>query len=214
MRPRCVCERPGHQGRLVVLTGGPGAGKTSILELIKKSFCAHVDVLPEAAGIVFGGGFPRRPDPAARRASQRAIFHVQRELERLALEERQAAVILCDRGTVDGLAYWPGPPSGFWEELGLDRERELARYHAVIHLRTPPEEDGYDRSNRLRIETAEEARRIDERIADAWQGHRHRAFVAHHSDFLEKVAQTLALVRAEVPACCREHPVPAVGEQR
>ena len=33
--------------RRVVLTGGPGAGKTAALEMIKQSFCEHVRVLPE-----------------------------------------------------------------------------------------------------------------------------------------------------------------------
>lgn len=59
--------------------GGPGAGKTALLELIRQSFCSHVKILPEAAGIVFGGGFPRESEPTCRRAAQRAIFHVQRE---------------------------------------------------------------------------------------------------------------------------------------
>ncbi len=35
----------------------------------------------EAAGVVFGGGFPREPSTGVRRAGQRAIFYVQRELE-------------------------------------------------------------------------------------------------------------------------------------
>ena len=59
----CECSDV-HQQRRVVLTGGPGAGKTALLELIRQSFCAHVRVLPEAASVVFGGGFPREDDTA------------------------------------------------------------------------------------------------------------------------------------------------------
>src|SRR5678815_1320515 len=99
-RSICGCANA-HGIRRVVLTGGPGAGKTAVLELVKHSFCRHVMVLPESAGIVFGGGFPRRPDVASTQAAQRAIFHVQRELENAA-DGMNAAVILCDRGTVDG----------------------------------------------------------------------------------------------------------------
>jgi hypothetical protein len=80
----------------VVLTGGPGAGKTALLELIRQSFCSHVKVLPESASIVFGGGFPREDDPACRRAAQRAIFYVQRELE-IAGDSHNPAIVLCDQ---------------------------------------------------------------------------------------------------------------------
>jgi predicted ATPase len=86
------------------LTGGPGAGKTALLEMIRQSFCSHVHVLPEAASIIFGGGFPREDDDRSRRAAQRAIFFVQRELEAIG-DSHNAAVVLCDRGTIDGLAY-------------------------------------------------------------------------------------------------------------
>lgn len=55
----CNCRLPFHDARLVVVTGGPGAGKTAVLELAARSFCEHVAILPEAATIVFGGGFPR-----------------------------------------------------------------------------------------------------------------------------------------------------------
>jgi predicted ATPase len=208
----CECEEPTHECRLVVLTGGPGAGKTSVLELIKKSFCPHVAVLPEAAGIVFGGGFPRRSDLPARRAGQRAIYRIQRELERLAQEEHRAAVVLCDRGTLDGLAYWPDAPSAFWKDIGVSRDEELARYAAVIHLRTPSAA-GYNRVNPLRVENADEAAAIDARIADAWRDHPRRAFVENRGEFLHKAAQALALVRAEVPACCRGHVVPGIDDR-
>ena len=75
----CDCPEP-HPARRIVLTGGPGAGKTAILELVRQSFCRHVQVLPEAAGILFAGGFPRGAAPELLRAVQRAIFFTQREL--------------------------------------------------------------------------------------------------------------------------------------
>ena len=64
--------------------------------------------------------------------------------------------MLCDRGTVDGLAYWPGPES-FWDHVATTLEQQLARYDAVIHLRTPSAANGYNQSNPLRTEGAAEA---------------------------------------------------------
>ncbi len=103
----CGCARP-HDRRRIVLTGGPGAGKTAVLELVRQQFCTHVQVLPESAGIVFGGGFPRGAAQSHQSAAQRAIYFVQRELEHMA-DGMNTAIVLCDRGTVDGAAYWPGP---------------------------------------------------------------------------------------------------------
>ena len=207
MKPHCACTAPHHAPRLIVLTGGPGAGKTAVLEIIRRHFCEHVAVLPEAATIVFGGGFPRHPTMVGRCASQAAIFAVERQLERLAIEEKQATVALCDRGTLDGLAYWPLDDGSFFAELGTTRERELARYAAVIHLRTPTASQGYDHRNPVRTESALEAATIDGRIIEAWRGHPHRAFVESTGDFLEKAAHAIALVRGEVPECCRPHAV-------
>jgi hypothetical protein len=73
----CECTAV-HQPRRVVLTGGPGAGKTATLEMIKQSFCDHVRVLP-AASVVFGGGFPRPRAGDGLDAAQRATFYVQRD---------------------------------------------------------------------------------------------------------------------------------------
>lgn len=203
----CRCAQDFHQTRLVAITGGPGAGKTAALEMALRSFCSHVGVLPEAAGIVFGGGFPRRTSEPARRAAQRAIFHVQREVEAMVLGEQQVAVGLCDRGTVDGLAYWPGSTEEYWRELGTTREAELRRYAAVIHLQTPSADGGYNHDNALRIESAVEAQAIDQRIQDAWERHPNRTIVASDDDFVAKASRVLELIRAQLPSCCHSHPL-------
>lgn len=195
----CGCPKP-HDRRVVVLTGGPGAGKTAVLEMFRQCACPHLVVLPEAASIVFGGGFPRGTQLEMRRAGQRAIYHVQRELECVA--EDGTASLLCDRGTVDGAAYWPGPGDLF-EAVGSTRQAELARYSSVIHLRVPA--TGYDHSNPLRIESQLEAARIDEAIVRAWDGHPRRFFIDSTAHFFDKARRALERLRDELPACCRHH---------
>jgi predicted ATPase len=209
---KCACSEDAHAPKLVVLTGGPGAGKSAVLEIVRRTLCRHVAVLPEAATVLFGGGFPRRPSNAGRRHAQRAIFQVQREMELLYEEECSVAVVLCDRGTLDGAAYWPGGPGELARDVGIELRTELARYAAVIHLRTPAATQGYDRSNVVRVESASEAKAIDGRIEAAWTGHPRRFFVESADDFLSKVARAVALIREELPACCRSHPVAELGE--
>ena len=207
-RGRCGCTGP-HPRRRIVLTGGPGAGKTAVLELLRRSLCDHVVMLPEAAGLLFTGGFPRQREPDARRAAQRAIFHVQRELEAMA-ETRDAAAIICDRGVVDGVAYWPGGDpraADFWTQVGMTRAEALARYDVVLHLRVPDGPNGYGHQNPLRTETAEEARAIDERILAAWSGHPRRFVLYAESDFMAKARRAHEILVSELPECCRGVPV-------
>lgn len=184
--------------RRIVLTGGPGAGKTAILELVRRALPTRVRVLPESAGVLFGGGFPRGDSAAMRRAAQRAIFYTQRELEAIADDTTDEAVVLCDRGTVDGAAYWPGP-GDFWAEVGTTLADQLARYDAVIHLRTPSPEHGYNHVNPLRVESAIEAAAIDERILAAWAGHPRRSVIAAAPDFLVKASEALARITELLP---------------
>lgn len=204
---RCQCTET-HERRRIVLTGGPGAGKTAVLELVRQSFCEHVRVLQEAAGIVFGGGFPREDDAHGRRAAQRAIFYVQRELENVA-DGHRSEIVLCDRGTIDGLAYWPGPAEHFWTSLGTSAAEQLARYHAVIHLRVPAMELGYNNRNPLRTESAATAAAIDARILAAWAPHPRRFIIEASADFLEKAAAAVDILRRELPDCCKRHVMPA-----
>ena len=56
------------------------------------------------------------------------------------------------------------PLEEFWSSLGTTLEIELGRYDAVIHLRTPAKEHGYNHQNPLRTESASAAADIDARI--------------------------------------------------
>lgn len=199
----CDCDLT-HGTRRVVLTGGPGAGKTAVLELVRATACRHVRVLPEAASIVFGGGFPRRDGFEERRAAQRTIFHVQRELEALG-EAEGAAILLCDRGTLDGLAYWPGDPADLWAAVHSSLGAELRRYAAVIHLRTPAAGEGYNHGNPIRTESAQAAALIDARIAEVWADHPRVTTIPASGDFLVKANAALEVIGSELPDCCRQH---------
>jgi hypothetical protein len=143
------------------------------------------------------------PQLHVQRAAQRAIFFVQRELERAA-DASNAAIVLCERRTVDSAAYWPGP------EVLWALEEQLARYEAVIHLRTPTSDGGYNHRNPLRTESAGEAAAIDARIVRAWEHHPRRFVIDACPEFIEKATRALEILRDEVPTCCKQHLVAAI----
>ncbi len=197
--PRTVGARRPALHRIVV-TGGPGAGKTAILELARRDLCKHVEVLPESARIVFAGGFPRRADDAGLRGAQRAIFHVQDELERMGAGSENVGTLLCDRGTLDGLAYWPGAWDDYFAEIGSSHAAELARYDAVIHLRVPHAANGYHQ-DAVRRESEDQAQAIDGRLLEVWASHPRRIVVESIVDFVRKAQRALAVIRAELSCC-------------
>ena len=174
--------------------------------MIRQTFCSHVKVLPEAAGILFAGGFPRGETPELLRAAQRAIFYVQRELEDLG-DDGNPVVLVCDRGTVDGAAYWPGP-ADLWSSVGTTLEQQLARYDAVIHLRTPPADGGYNHHNPMRIESPASAAAIDSRLAEIWKHHPRRFVVEPSEDFFAKATMAIDILRGEIPTCCLQGKFP------
>lgn len=186
---------------LIVLTGGPGAGKTAVLEMAKKTICEYVTILPEAASIIYGGGFLRLPSLSARTCAQSAIYHVQNELEKLVVSEQKWLLGLCDRGTLDGLAYWPLDEASFWEMNQGSIEKEYAKYKAIIHLRTPSDNFGYNHQNPMRTEDSHEARHIDDRIAHIWKNHPDYNVIDSSEDFLTKAQKTLDLI-AKYRAMC------------
>lgn len=204
-------SRPGARPHRVVLSGGPAAGKTAVLEIIRRHLTDDVAVVPEAATILFSGGFPRREGPAAKRLVQRAIFDVQRANEAIHEVIAPKKPHVLDRGSIDGAAYWPGGAAKFFDAMKTTTAREYARYDAVIFLETT----AYDivtwpHDNPYRTETPADARAVDRRLRRIWGRHPRFHFIPHSHDFYEKVAlclitlhKILGVGRPDVPGLAR-----------
>ena len=172
----------------VVLTGGPGGGKTTAADLYRREIGDEVVVVPEAATLLYMGGFPRAGENGVRRATQRAIYHVQLNLEDAQSAHYGSRVLLCDRGTVDGAVYWPSEPEEFFEHLGTSLEKELARYDAVIFFETAAVGGiSIEGGNPTRVESIEEALLLDHKLKSLWSRHPNFVFVPHDKSFIKKV---------------------------
>jgi predicted ATPase len=176
--------------RRIAVTGGPGAGKTTLWRELSSSYAEQVVAVPEVATLMFQHVFPAVQSEADRRAVQSAIFHVQRELERV--HEGRAAgaqVLLCDRGTVDGGGYWPAGHEAFFAEMATSWERELARYDAVLFLESAAVGGlSIAAGNAVRREDLAQAVAIDTRLRETWASHPRFCHVPHALRFADKLA--------------------------
>lgn len=182
----------------IVLTGGPGGGKTTAADLLRREIGDRIVVVPEAATMLFAGGFPRSDEPDARRAVQRAIYEVQRNIEDVQAARFPKRVLLCDRGTVDGAAYWPDDADpGFFEAVGTTIDAELARYDAVLFFETAAVGgQSIEGGNPTRVEDQAYAIVLDGRLRELWGRHPHFLFVPHSDSFLGKLSLALGMLQA------------------
>jgi predicted ATPase len=180
----------------IVLTGGPGGGKSTAADMFRREIGDRVVIVPEAATILYGGGFPRPFQPHARRSAQQAIFHVQRNLEDVQSRLYPNRILLCDRGTVDGAAYWPGTPDEFFSEMGTSLAAELDRYDTVIHFETAAAGGiGIEGGNPVRNESLEQAMEIDKKLRSVWSAHQNFHVIPHNISFLAKITEALTLLQ-------------------
>lgn len=175
----------------IVLTGGPGSGKTAVAAALLRSHPHAFVVVPEAATQVYSRLNTRwdRLDLEGRRRVQRQIYQLQLEQEARLAAEAAGKVVLLDRGTVDGAAYWPEGPENYWAELGTTHAAELTRYDAVVWLQTCAAIGAYDgdASNACRHEDAEAAIARGEKVLGVWRAHRRLVEVPAFATFEEKV---------------------------
>ncbi len=173
----------------IVITGGPGGGKTTALDLYQREFKSRVKVVPEAATILFGAGLGRFTDPEQVRHTQKAIFDLQKTLESAFEYLYLDALQICDRGRLDGLAFWPEDEQSFFDSMGSTYEEELARYDAVIFFESSAKEGEDVKSNNpYRIEGAQRAIELDKRLRSVWEKHPNFHFVPNNSSFMKKIA--------------------------
>lgn len=185
----------------IVLTGGPGGGKTTAADLFRREIGDRVVIVPESATTLWAGGFPRVTESAAQRSVQRAIFEVQRSLEDIQAAVYPDRVLLCDRGTADGAAYWPDGPDGFFEQMGSTQAAELGRYDAVLFFETAAVGGiAVEGGNRFRTESNAGALDLDRRLRALWAPHPRFHLVPHNPSFLRKITVGLAILESVVAA--------------
>jgi predicted ATPase len=183
----------------IVVTGGPGGGKTTAADLFRREIGERVVIVPESATLLFSGGFPRSFEPHARIAAQRAIYHVQTNLEDVQSALYPERILLCDRGTVDGAAYWPGQADEYFAAVGSSHERELARYDAVLFFQTAAAGGmSVEGGNPTRIENNAQAVELDDRLHALWAKHSRFLVVPHNPSFVKKIMSGLAMLESIV----------------
>ena len=198
------CERSPEQGpRRIVLTGGPGSGKSTAASFLAREFTDELWVLPESATLLYRGGLPRGAGDLGRQVAQRAIFSVQRSLEEATALEHPDRVQLCDRATIDGAAYWPDGADAFFRSVGTSHERELARYDAVVFMHTAAMlPAGYERDLDVRTEDRELAIELDRRMFELYADHPRLIEIESSHSFLDK----LIAVRSAIDSIVRPRP--------
>ena len=183
----------------IALTGGPGGGKTTAADLFRRETGDRVALVPEAATILFQGGFPRSHEPQARRFAQTAIFHVQRHLEDVQASFYPGRALLCDRGTIDGAAYWPGEVHAYFGAVGSTFDAELRRSDAVIFFESAAVGGAsIEGGNPMRNETVEEAVALDGKLRVLWSRHPRFVLVPHNPSFFKKISFGLAALESMV----------------
>lgn len=160
----------------VVLTGGPMAGKTSILNYLKHSLGGSIMVIPEIATF-FEGNILRDQrffSPSFNRKISKLFFSVQSEIEDMyqeLAEENFTSLILCDRGLLDGAAYYDKGEENFLDLHKISKEDIYKRYDAVIWMETLAKTQKEKYSSARQSSSVSMALRISRANLSAWGKH-------------------------------------------
>jgi len=211
MLPNVVSENPADRITTVVLTGGPCAGKTTLMEKFRNEVAnipnVKVFFAKEAATFLKQSGI-NFDDAGKDDTFQRLIVEQQLVAERNAriTAEKFATknkdykvIIVCDRGIMDGEAYFDKKYQ-FAELLAdyeLTRKTVFKRYDMVLFLRSAavgaPEfyttMDGTPRD-----ETPERATALDAGVYKAWCDHPNFHALENSFKFYEKLDIAVRLI--------------------
>ena len=183
-----------------VITGGPCAGKTEAVKIVKKDLTdkgLKVIVVPETATELISSDIT--PWELGRDEFQFLLLersiNKENTVQKAAEYLNQDVAIVYDRGLLDGKAYMQNEV--FMHELRKYNEDERTvfdRYNAVFHLVTTARgaEDFYTLvNNEARTETIEEARRIDDNLIKIWNNHENFKIIDNSTNFEKKMERLL-----------------------
>lgn len=186
-----------------VLTGGPCSGKTTGLSTIAQELNNqgyYVLIVPEAATELISTGVRPFGNSLDSLSFQYVVFENQLHKEQLYRKvadmlPAEKVVIIHDRGIIDNKSYIPEESfQKLLSEFSMNEVEAWDRYDAVFHLVTAANgaEDFYTLANNAaRIETPEEARKLDELGISNWTGHSHLRIIDNSTDFERKMGRLM-----------------------
>ena len=189
----------------IVLTGGPAAGKTTLISRILKEFKQEdgwrVITIPETATELMSGfGIKPFGNCMSMLKFQDFVIADQIHKEKLALWAAEVVpekdvLVIYDRALMDDKAYisdeeFAATLAGF---DGRTEKTVLAGYDAVLHLVTCAKgaEFAYDLGNEARTESIEYAREMDDRTLRAWSGHPNLRIIDNAINFEDKINRAI-----------------------
>ena len=189
----------------IVLTGGPAAGKTTLISRILHEFKQEegwrVITIPETATeLISGFGIKPFGGCMSMLAFQDFVIADQLHKEKLAMDAAQVVsedniIIIYDRALLDDKAYISDEEFAqvLYRFDGRTEEAVLAGYDAVLHLVTCAKgaEFAYNLGNEARTESLEHAREMDDRTLRAWSGHPNLHIIDNSVDFEDKMNRAI-----------------------
>ncbi len=208
------------QVSIIVITGGPCAGKTTAMSWIQNAFTERgytvLFVDETATQLITGGAAPWLS--TSNRDFQLQLIRLQQAKEKAFTEigktmKQDKILVVCDRAAMDNCAYMTEQEFG-WVIRQLNTSKVALRdqYDAVFHLVTAAKgaEKYYTlANNQARTESLEEAAALDDQLIAAWTGHPHFRVIDNSTGFEEKM---LRLIR-EITSFLGE-PVPMEIERK
>lgn len=188
-----------HEMWRIVVTGGPGGGKSAIgcMREHFESYGYRVIVMPEIATELLTSGFTIGIHGLTNYEFQKEILDEQlnrerRYLKRIAQMPGTKKLFIIERGAMDGKAYIPHHEfSRMIHHMGYHiAQLRDERYDGVFHLESAAvgaKEFYTTANNPARKETLEEAAEKDFKTRQAWVGHPHLRVIKSDLDFDKKM---------------------------
>lgn len=191
----------------IAFTGGPNAGKTEIIQMLKPIYedkGKNVIVIGETSTEIISSGFKWWDNSIATNVYQNLIFKYQLEKENSIIEAVKNSnmddiVILYDRGLLDGKAYMSEEDYlGMIKRYGYDVSDLYSRYDMVVYLESVAlGMPGIfsNETNSARTSTAKQAIKFDENVRRAWENHSNFIVINCYPDFNDKYMDVLNSIK-------------------
>lgn len=188
----------------ICLTGGPSTGKTSVINAVIKDFSElgyHVIVIPETATSFINNGIRPFGDNALPPVTfQKLVIESQLSKEKIAELAAEAlgsdkVIIICDRGSLDGIAY---VTSEEWEqtlkEQGVNARDLLSSYNAILYMEGR-EELFTTENNKARYESsAEEALEKGRKVLKSYLSHDNLRVIQPREEMKDKETEVINII--------------------